>query len=376
MTASDACPVPAVPDAVHLAAPAKRELAHGTAHGARAPKVREAPSLWKRSWRYVHRMWSNRILAQAIGIPLRHVLALYGLSLCLRGRVSSKTGLLALLLWPISGLGVTAGAHRYWTHHSYKASTILETLLMVMFSIADQGPIEGWALTHAMHHVASDTYWDPHNRSLGFWHAHIGWLFATKKFQLSSVEYRKVVRGLSPLVHFHDRNCLWWDPLWSLGLPSLLCSFWSDPWTGLFVAGALRWALVQHITFAVNSVAHGTLRHDDVYSFDPAADGVGPRVSLAVTLFSLGEGWHDYHHLFPWDYAAAELGALEQFNPTKVFIDVCYWLGLAHSRRRCSRRLQDLRRLQLLGLREEMGFGYEVAGIVPFRYKVLVKDDL
>lgn len=46
----------------------------------------------------------------------------------LRGRVSSKTGLLALLLWPISGLGVTAGAHRYWTHHSYKASTILETL--------------------------------------------------------------------------------------------------------------------------------------------------------------------------------------------------------------------------------------------------------
>ena len=38
---------------------------------------------------------------------------------------------------------------------------------MVMFSIADQGPIEGWALTHAMHHVASDTYWDPHNRSLG-----------------------------------------------------------------------------------------------------------------------------------------------------------------------------------------------------------------
>lgn len=27
---------------------------------------------------------------------------------------------------------------------------------MVMFSIADQGPIEGWALTHAMHHVASE----------------------------------------------------------------------------------------------------------------------------------------------------------------------------------------------------------------------------
>lgn len=59
MTASDACPVPAVPDAVHLAAPAKRELAHGTAHGARAPKVREAPSLWKRSWTLGF-LWSGR----------------------------------------------------------------------------------------------------------------------------------------------------------------------------------------------------------------------------------------------------------------------------------------------------------------------------
>ena len=35
------------------------------------------------------------------------------------------------------------------------------------------------------------------------------------------------------------------------------------------------------------------------------ADGTGPRVSIAVALLSLGEGWHDYHHLFPWDYAAA-----------------------------------------------------------------------
>ena len=39
-----------------------------------------------------------------------------------------KTGTLALLLWPLSGLGVTAGAHRYWTHRSYKATSVLEIL--------------------------------------------------------------------------------------------------------------------------------------------------------------------------------------------------------------------------------------------------------
>ena len=44
------------------------------------------------------------------------------------GRVNMKTGALALLLWPVSGLGVTAGAHRYWTHRSYKATSVLEIL--------------------------------------------------------------------------------------------------------------------------------------------------------------------------------------------------------------------------------------------------------
>ena len=57
--------------------------------------------------------------------------------------------------------------------------------------------------------------------------------------------------GLGKAVRFHDRHCLWWDPLWSLGLPSLLCALWSDALAGLFVAGALRWATVQHVTFAV-----------------------------------------------------------------------------------------------------------------------------
>lgn len=337
------------------------------------PRKGRDGSAWKRWRKYFYKMWSNRILAQAVGIPLKHALALYGLGLCFRGHVGAKTGALALFLWPVSGLGVTAGAHRYWTHQSYKASRFLETLLMLMFSIADQGPIEGWALTHAMHHVASDTYWDPHDRSKGFWHAHIGWLFAARKFQLPSVEYRKVVNALSPVVHFHDRHCVWWDTLWSLGVPTLLCSLWSDAFCGLFVAGALRWALVQHITFAVNSIAHGELRDDDVYSFDPAADGHGPCVSIAVSLLSLGEGWHDYHHLFPWDYAAAELDAWEQFNPTKVFIDFCSMIGLASHRRRCSRRLQDLRRLQLLGLSE--GFAYEVVGPPLFRYKQLVRSN-
>mmetsp|Transcript_45788 Transcript_45788/g.102574 ORF Transcript_45788/g.102574 Transcript_45788/m.102574 type:complete len:364 (-) Transcript_45788:43-1134(-) len=317
-------------------------------------------------------MWSNGILLQAIGIPLRHLLGLYGLRLCLQGQVPWQTGLFSLLLWPVSGFGVTAGAHRLWTHQAYKASPTMEALLMLMFSIADQGPIQGWALTHAMHHAASDTRWDPHDRTAGFWYAHFGWLFSGMKFRLASREYNRVLSGLGPAVFFHDRHSLWWDPLWSHGFPALVAAFWGDWVGGLFVAGALRWMTVQHITFAVNSVAHGQQEHGDAYAFDPAASGVGPRVSVLVSLLALGEGWHDYHHLFPWDYAAAELDAWDQFNPTKVFIDACWLLGLAKDRRRCSRRLQDLRRTQLLTGTAAVGakeFEYEIVGLPFVRYK-------
>merc|ERR1711964_25816 len=53
-----------------------------------------------------------------------------------------------------------------------------------------------------------------------------------------------------------------------------------------------------------------------------------------VSLFAIGEGWHNLHHAFSWDYAAAELGSLLQFNPTKVFIDAMALLGLAWGRKR------------------------------------------
>merc|ERR1719189_2857377 len=145
--------------------------------------------------------------------------------------------------------------------------------------------------------------------------------------------------NLGPTVHFHDRVCLFWDPAWSLVVPALVALCWGEAFNGFFVAGALRWAFVQHVTFFVNSVAHGE-RGGGAHTFDAGASGIDPRVSLLTTVLALGEGWHDYHHLFPWDYAAAELGAWDQWNPTKVFIDACAELGLATRRRRCSVRLQ------------------------------------
>lgn len=53
---------------------------------------------------------------------------------------------------------------------------------------------------------------------------------------------------------------------------------------------------------------------------------------------SWGEGWHNYHHAFPWDYKAAELGSYKG-NMTTMLIDFWAWIGLAYDRRTVSPEL-------------------------------------
>lgn len=43
-------------------------------------------------------------------------------------------------------------------------------------------------------------------------------------------------------------------------------------------------------------------------------------------ILTLGEGWHNYHHVFPWDYKTAELGNY-RYNMTTGFIDFFAKLG-------------------------------------------------
>ena len=50
---------------------------------------------------------------------------------------------------------------------------------------------------------------------------------------------------------------------------------------------------------------------------------------MTVAVMAFGEGWHNYHHVFPWDYKAAELGNYK-YNITTAFIDFFAALGLAY----------------------------------------------
>lgn len=60
--------------------------------------------------------------------------------------------------------------------------------------------------------------------------------------------------------------------------------------------------------------------------------------NLAVSIAAMGEGWHNYHHTFPWDYKAAELGKYS-VNLTTFWIDVWSKMGWAYDLKEPSKEL-------------------------------------
>ncbi|KAJ8956786.1 hypothetical protein NQ314_006662, partial [Rhamnusium bicolor] len=59
--------------------------------------------------------------------------------------------------------------------------------------------------------------------------------------------------------------------------------------------------------------------------------------NLAVSLAALGEGWHNYHHVFPWDYKTGELGNV--YNPSTTFINFFAKLGWAYELKSVSKQM-------------------------------------
>lgn len=65
---------------------------------------------------------------------------------------------------------------------------------------------------------------------------------------------------------------------------------------------------------------------------------INPSENLSVSLGALGEGWHNYHHVFPWDYKAAELGNYRT-NLTTAFIDFFAKIGWAYDMKTVSNKV-------------------------------------
>jgi stearoyl-CoA desaturase (delta-9 desaturase) len=215
----------------------------------------------------------------------------------------------------IGMLGITAGAHRLWSHRSYAASLPVRVLLMLANTVAHQGTIYHWVRDHRLHHLHSDTDKDPHSIQRGFFYAHMGWLLETKPRRtdipsLADLEADSVVM-------FQKRWYPYMAHVIGFGVPAVYGMWWGHTlWNAYLYFGVLRWVLLLHLTWCVNSVAH-------LWGVRPYKD-IPPAESSVTSFLAVGEGWHNFHHAYPYDYRASELGL---WNPTTVWIDMLAALG-------------------------------------------------
>jgi len=285
--------------------------------------VRDIPSVVSHHYRNKELNWP-----MIIYVGLVHTIATVGLFTI--PKCSAETLIWSFILWPISGAGITVGVHRLWSHRSYEAKLPFRTALMLMNSIANQGSIYHWARDHRVHHKFSETDADPHNATRGFFFAHMGWLFVRKHPDVVKAGRELDFSDLreDPLVMFQKKLDPWFTLYMCFVFPAQIAQhFWGEAfWNAFFVAGALRYVIVLHFTWLVNSAAHLFGDHPyDVLSY--------PSENPLVSFCSIGEGWHNWHHKYPFDYAASEFGISTQFNPSKLIIDLMASIGQVTDRK-------------------------------------------
>jgi stearoyl-CoA desaturase (delta-9 desaturase) len=215
--------------------------------------------------------------------------------------VSGRDAVLFAAFYVLTGLGITVGYHRHFTHGSFKATRPLRIALAIAGCMAVQGPVVQWVADHRRHHAFSDREGDPHSpwrygtdlRALakGMLFAHLGWLFARQKSnpQRYAPDLLKdaAVRRISGLF-------IVWVFI-GMALPTLLGGVlggWAGAFTAFFWAGLVRVALLHHVTWSINSICHTVgarpfTARDRSTNFWPLA------------LLSFGESWHNLHHADP-----------------------------------------------------------------------------
>lgn len=167
----------------------------------------------------------------------------------------------------------------------------------------------------------------------------MGWLFVKKHKDIVEAGKKLNFEDLAQdgTVMFQKRLDPWFALFMCFVMPGLVCTLWGDNfWNGYWVAGALRYVYVLHVTWLVNSAAH-------FFGDHPYDQTMWPAENPFVSFLALGEGWHNWHHKYPFDYAASEFGVTQQYNPTKLFIDTCCLLGLASDRKRATGAWSKLR---------------------------------
>jgi stearoyl-CoA desaturase (delta-9 desaturase) len=206
------------------------------------------------------------------------------------------------VFYAISGLGVTVGYHRHFTHGAFKAKRPLRIVLAVAGGLSIEMSVIDWVAVHRRHHKYSDKEGDPHSpwrfgtdwRALtkGLVWAHMGWLFDSARTNpdkfcpdlVADKDIHRVSRLFPLLVAV--------SLLLPAALGGLLTMSWWGALTGFFWGALVRISLLHHVTWCINSICH-VMGEEEFESRDKS------RNVWWLAIPSFGESWHNQHHADP-----------------------------------------------------------------------------
>lgn len=253
-----------------------------------------------------------------------HLILLFILPVYLYSHTPSKGLVLStIVLCCLSGLGITAGSHRLFSHSTYKASKLAESVLLFCGTLAAQGSAIRWSYDHRLHHSHVDKEDDPYSVKKGFWHAHILWLFKKEKPMTKPTIVADLLRN--KLLVFQDKHYMVLVVSANVLTTYVTFLITGDFFGAFILSYILRQFITHHSTWFINSAAH-YWGHQNYSTEHSAMD------NYILCFLTFGEGYHNYHHTFANDYRNGI--KWYHFDPTKWLIWTLSKLGLASNLRR------------------------------------------
>lgn len=238
----------------------------------------------------------------------------------------------SVVLLYITGLSITAGYHRCFSHRSYKTKPIIESIMLFFGAMAGQGSALRWGFDHRLHHAYVDTDQDPYSIKKGFWYAHFLWILEKPR----TID-PKVVPDLmkNPRVQFQHRHAALLMVLSNVIVFFVVGWVLNDYVGAFFLACWTRLFVLHHFTWFINSLAH-------TWGDKPFCQEQSAVNNYIIAFLTFGEGYHNFHHTFANDYRNGIRWF--HYDPTKWLIWGLHKLGMT----------TDLKQIDLYTIKKRM----------------------
>jgi stearoyl-CoA desaturase (delta-9 desaturase) len=285
-------------------------------------------------------------------------------TLFLLGTLAGAVALVPLYLWKAGfhwgewiacaamvfaiGTAISAGYHRLFSHRAYKASRPVRLLWLVLGAASFENSALKWSSDHRIHHRhVDDLEKDPYAIGKGFWYAHWTWVMEEKELRIDGVaDLQK-----DPDVMWQHRNHFLIGAVVS-SIPLWIGFAVGNPLGYAVVGVLLRIVLTHHTTFFINSAAH-------VFGTRPYTEENSARDNWFLAPLTYGEGFHNFHHMWQWDYRNGALWY--QWDSTKWILNGLAWMGLVSDCRRVPESAMKRARLVV----EEQRLARRLAAVHP-----------